>query len=48
MAMHPLGRLGTAEDVAAMIAFLLEPQAAWITGQTFGVDGGLGTVRSKS
>lgn len=48
IAMHPLGRLGTAEDVAAMIAFLLEPQAAWITGQTFGVDGGLGTVRSKS
>jgi len=48
MAMHPLGRLGTPEDVAAMMAFLLQPAAAWITGQTFGVDGGLGTVRSKS
>ena len=48
MAMHPLGRLGTPEDVAAMMAFLLLPAAAWITGQTFGVDGGLGTVRSKS
>ncbi|MCX6588305.1 MAG: SDR family oxidoreductase [Acidobacteria bacterium] len=48
MAMHPLGRLGAPEDVAAMMAFLLLPAAAWITGQTFGVDGGLGTVRSKS
>lgn len=48
MAMHPLGRLGTPEDVASMMAFLLQPTAAWITGQTFGVDGGLGTVRSKS
>ncbi len=47
-AMHALGRLGTAQDVANMIAFLLDPANAWITGQTFGVDGGLGTVRSKS
>lgn len=47
-AMHALGRLGTAADVAHMMAFLLHPANAWITGQTFGVDGGLGTVRSKS
>lgn len=46
-AMHALGRLGAAQDVANMIAFLLDPANAWITGQTFGVDGGLGTVRSK-
>ena len=45
--MHALGRLGAAQDVANMMAFLLDPANAWITGQTFGVDGGLGTVRSK-
>ncbi len=48
MAMHALGRLGAASDIANMMAFLLDPANAWITGQTFGVDGGLGTVRSRS
>lgn len=47
-AMHALGRLGAASDIANMMAFLLDPANAWITGQTFGVDGGLGTVRGKS
>ena len=46
-AMHPLGRLGTADDQAAAIAFLLSPAAGWITGQVLGVDGGLGRVRAK-
>jgi len=46
-AMHALGRLGAAQDVANMMAFLLDPANSWITGQTFGVDGGLGTVRGK-
>jgi NAD(P)-dependent dehydrogenase (short-subunit alcohol dehydrogenase family) len=47
LAMHALGRLGEPEDVAGMIAYLLSPRAQWITGQVFGVDGGLGTVRSR-
>jgi NAD(P)-dependent dehydrogenase (short-subunit alcohol dehydrogenase family) len=38
-AMHPLG-LGTAQDVANAIAFLLSDAASWITGTTLVVDGG--------
>ena len=45
--MHALGRIGTAEDVARAIAFLLDPANDWITGQVIGVDGGLGSVRPK-
>ena len=44
--MHPLARFGTPEEVARMIVWLLRPDNSWITGQLFGVDGGLGTVRS--
>ena len=47
-AMHPLRRIGKPEDVARVIEWLLGPEAMWITGQTFGVDGGLARVRSRS
>lgn len=46
-AAHPLGRLGTPEDAAAIAAFLLSSQADWITGQILGVDGGRGAVAGK-
>ncbi len=36
----PMGRMGTAEEVAALVAFLASPRAAYITGQTIAVDGG--------
>jgi len=36
----PIARVGTADDVAAIVAFLLSDEAAWITGQCVGVDGG--------
>jgi meso-butanediol dehydrogenase/(S,S)-butanediol dehydrogenase/diacetyl reductase len=36
----PLGRLGRPEDVAALFAFLASDEAAFITGQTFVIDGG--------
>ncbi|HZP04143.1 MAG TPA: glucose 1-dehydrogenase [Terracidiphilus sp.] len=37
----PLGRMGTPEDVAGMVAFLVSDDAAYVTGSTFVVDGGL-------
>ncbi len=41
VAQTPLGRMGTPEDVAHAVVFLASPQAAFITGQTLSVDGGL-------
>jgi NAD(P)-dependent dehydrogenase (short-subunit alcohol dehydrogenase family) len=46
-AMHPLGRIGATSDIAAMAEFLLDPSNSWITGQVFGVDGGLSTLRTR-
>ena len=43
---HPIGRFGTASDVASTAAFLLSDDASWITGQILGVDGGLGSLRN--
>jgi 3-oxoacyl-[acyl-carrier protein] reductase len=37
----PLGRFGRAEDIAAAVAFLAGPEAAYITGQVLTVDGGM-------
>lgn len=45
--MHPLGRVGTPANIASAIAYLLTPEADWVTGQVWGVDGGLGSVRPR-
>lgn len=38
---NPYGRLGTPEDIAAVVAFLAGPEAAWINGQTLRANGGI-------
>jgi NAD(P)-dependent dehydrogenase (short-subunit alcohol dehydrogenase family) len=40
LAQMPISRLGTEDDVAALVRFLCSPQSTWITGQCIGVDGG--------
>jgi NAD(P)-dependent dehydrogenase (short-subunit alcohol dehydrogenase family) len=40
-AAYPMKRLGTSEDVAQLVAFLVSDQASWITGETVRIDGGL-------
>jgi NAD(P)-dependent dehydrogenase (short-subunit alcohol dehydrogenase family) len=46
-ALHAIPRLGEADDIAAAAAFLLSPDAGWITGQVLGVDGGRSSLRTK-
>lgn len=45
--MHPLGRVGTPANIASAIAYLLSPEADWVTGQVWGIDGGMGSVRPR-
>jgi 2-hydroxycyclohexanecarboxyl-CoA dehydrogenase len=40
----PLGRLGTPEDVAGAVAYLVSDEAAYVTGQVLSVSGGLTMV----
>ncbi|WP_339866017.1 SDR family oxidoreductase [uncultured Algoriphagus sp.] len=42
---HPLKKIGTPEDIAAMAAFLLSDQSSWMTGQILNLDGGLSSIK---
>jgi NAD(P)-dependent dehydrogenase (short-subunit alcohol dehydrogenase family) len=45
--MHVLGRIGPPDDIASVMAFLVDPANSWTTGQVLGIDGGLGSVRPR-
>jgi NAD(P)-dependent dehydrogenase (short-subunit alcohol dehydrogenase family) len=47
IALHPLGRIGEADDIASAAAWLVDPRNNWITGQIIRVDGGLSAVRAR-
>ncbi len=47
-ALHPLGRIGEPSEVASAIAWLLDAEQSWVTGQLLGIDGGLGSVQARS
>jgi len=46
--MHPLGRIGSPEEVAAAIAWLLDPSNSWMTGDVISLDGGLAWARTTA
>jgi 3-oxoacyl-[acyl-carrier protein] reductase len=43
----PLGRIGSPDDAARVVAFLCSPQADWITGEVLRCDGGFGLIRTR-
>lgn len=42
---HALKRLGNAQDIASLTAFLISDQSDWMTGQIIGVDGGRSVIQ---
>lgn len=47
-ALHPLGRIGTPGDVASALAWLVDPENQWITGEVIHIDGGMSQVRGRT
>jgi NAD(P)-dependent dehydrogenase (short-subunit alcohol dehydrogenase family) len=45
VARQPVGRLGTAEEVAAAITYLASPAAGYVTGTALAIDGGIAGIR---
>ncbi len=45
--LHALKKLGTSDDIANLVVYLLSDQAGWVTGQIISVDGGRSTLRPQ-
>ena len=43
---HPLGRIGSAKEIAQATAFLLGPESSWMTGKVLQLDGGIGNLKT--
>ena len=43
---HPLQRIGTPNEIAHLVRFLIGDESSWITGQIIGADGGLGSLKT--
>ena len=46
-ALHPLGRIGEPEEVAGLVCWLLTEESSWVTGQVWGMDGGLSALKAR-
>jgi NAD(P)-dependent dehydrogenase (short-subunit alcohol dehydrogenase family) len=46
-ATHPIGRVGSAEEVAELVLYLLGETAGWITGGSFAIDGGRALMSAR-
>jgi NAD(P)-dependent dehydrogenase (short-subunit alcohol dehydrogenase family) len=44
---HPIGRVGTPEEVGELIYYLASEKAGWITGATYAIDGGRGQTCAR-
>lgn len=42
---NPMKKIGSAEDIAEAVCYLLSPKSSWITGQILAVDGGMGSLK---
>ncbi|MBX3745376.1 MAG: SDR family oxidoreductase [Verrucomicrobiae bacterium] len=47
VALHPLGRIGEADEVAGAIRWFLSSEQSWVTGQVLAVDGGLSSIQPR-
>ena len=43
---HPLKRIGTSEDIANAVAYLLSDESSWVTGQILKIDGGMSSIKA--